>query len=131
LQISYKLLDKWYIYFVENIFKYETDVFSNKITETKGKILHSLTTWTIIHDYENGLLDNDQCENELIKKQSKQDLIKLNIKHSIVSSFTSFVAIEERDGEIIQPGRKNLNFSLNLNNLFDFIKLLNYFLSYK
>ncbi len=131
MQISYKLLDKWYIYFVENIFKYETDVFSNKITETKGKILHSLTTWTIIHDYENGLLDNDQCENELIKKQSKQDLIKLNIKHSIVSSFTSFVAIEERDGEIIQPGRKNLNFSLNLNNLFDFIKLLNYFLSYK
>lgn len=131
MQISYKLLDKWYIYFLENVFKYETDVFSNKITETKGKILHSLTTWTIIHDYENGLLDNDQCENELIKKQSKQDLIKLNIKHSIVSSFTSFVAIEERDGEIIQPGRKNLNFSLNLNNLFDFIKLLNYFLSYK
>ncbi len=90
-----------------------------------------LTARAIIHDYENRLLDNDQCENELIKKQSKQDLIKLNIKHSGVSSFTSFVAIEERDGEIIQPGRKNLNFSLNLNNLFDFIKLLNSFLSYK
>ena len=97
-----------------------TYVFSNKITDTKGQILYYLTVRAIILDYENGLSHNDQCENELIKKQSEQDLIKLNIKHSVVSSFTSFVAIEKRDGEIIQPGRKNLNFSLNLNNLFDF-----------
>lgn len=84
-----------------------TEVFSNRMTETKGDILHCLTARSIIDDYENGLLDQDQSENELRKKQSKQDLIELSIEHSIVSSFTSFVAIEERDGEAIQPGWKH------------------------
>lgn len=88
--------------------EFVTSVFSNKITESKGRILHCLTARAIIQDYENGLLHEDESENELIKKQYKQDLIELSIKHSVVSSFTSFVAIEERDGQEIQPGKENL-----------------------
>jgi hypothetical protein len=92
--------------------EFVTSVFSNKITETKGRILHCLTARAIIQDYENGLLDNDESENELIKKQSKQDLIDLSIKYSVVSSFTSFVAIEERDGEALEPGVRVLDVML-------------------
>ncbi|CAF1124393.1 unnamed protein product [Adineta steineri] len=92
--------------------EFNTTVFSNKITETKGRILHCLTARAIIHDYENGLLHIDESENELIKKQYKQDLIKLSMKYSVVSSFTSFVAIEERDGEALEPGVRLLDVML-------------------
>ncbi|CAF3749260.1 unnamed protein product [Rotaria sp. Silwood1] len=50
--------------------EYVTNVFRNKITEAKGRILHCLTARAIIQDYENGLLYNDECENELIKKNN-------------------------------------------------------------
>ena len=33
----------------------------------------------------------------LIKIQCKRDLIDLSIKYSVISTYTSFVAIEERD----------------------------------
>jgi poly [ADP-ribose] polymerase len=89
--------------------EFVTSVFSSKVTETQGRILHCLTARSIIQDYENGLLDNDESENELIKKQFKQDLIELSIKYSVVSSFTSFVAIEERDGDDFQPGVRLLD----------------------
>ncbi|CAF0838136.1 unnamed protein product [Rotaria sp. Silwood1] len=92
--------------------EYVTTVFSNKITETRGRVLHCLTARAIIQDYENGLLHNDECENELIKKQYKQDLIELSMKYSVVSSFTSFVAIEERDGQALEPGVRLLDVML-------------------
>jgi poly [ADP-ribose] polymerase len=102
--------------------EFVTSVFSNKITETKGRILHCLTARTIIQDYENGLLHNDESENELIKKQNKQDLIELSIKYSVVSSFTSFVAIEERDGQALEPGKNSFSFfkRKEFNNVFIF-----------
>lgn len=87
--------------------EFVTSVFSNKMTESNGRILHCLTARAIIQDYEDGLLHEDESENELRKKQYKQDLIELSIKHSVVSSFTSFVAIEERDGQALQPGKIN------------------------
>ncbi|CAF3743237.1 unnamed protein product [Rotaria sp. Silwood1] len=92
--------------------QYITNVFSNKITETKGCILHCLTARSIIQDYENGLLHNDECKNELIKKQYKQDLIELSMKYSIVSLFTSFVAIEERNGQALESNVRLLNIML-------------------
>ncbi|CAF1006245.1 unnamed protein product [Adineta ricciae] len=93
--------------------EFVTTVFSNKMTETKGRILHCLTARAIIHDYENGLLHTDESENELIKKQYKQDLIDLSVKYSVVSSFTSFVAIEERDrDEVLEPGVRLLDVML-------------------
>ena len=91
--------------------EFVTTIFSNKQTETKGRILHCLTARAIIQDYENGLLHNDESENELIKKQYKQDLIELSMKYSVVSSFTSFVAIEERDGQALQSGKRRIEAS--------------------
>ncbi|UJR16362.1 hypothetical protein I4U23_003265 [Adineta vaga] len=92
--------------------EFVTTVFSNKMTETRGTILHCLTARAIIHDYENGILHVDESENELMKKQYKQDLIDLSIKYSVVSSFTSFVAIEERDGQALEPGVRLLDVML-------------------
>jgi hypothetical protein len=77
--------------------EFVTTVFSSTMTTTRGRILHCLTTRVIIDDYDNGLLDVDESENELIKIQYKRDLIDLSIKHSVVSAYTSFVAIEERN----------------------------------
>ena len=82
-----------------------TTIFSGKMTETKGRILHCLTARAIIQDYENGLMHQDETENELMKMKYKQDLIELSMKYSVVSSFTSFVAIEERDGQALEPGK--------------------------
>ncbi|CAF1609985.1 unnamed protein product [Rotaria magnacalcarata] len=88
--------------------EFVTTVFSSAMTTTRGRILHCLTTRAIIDDYDNGLLDVDESENELIKVQYKRDLIDLSIKHSVVSTYTSFVAIEERDVntdiKILPPG---------------------------
>ncbi|CAF5018698.1 unnamed protein product, partial [Rotaria sp. Silwood1] len=94
-----------------------TTVFSSAITTTKGRMLHCLTTRAIIDDYENGLLHVDESENELMKIQCKQDLIDLSIKHSVVSEYTSFIAIEERDAKtdtyIRQPGIRLLDVMLD------------------
>ncbi|CAF4077169.1 unnamed protein product [Rotaria sp. Silwood2] len=88
--------------------EFVTTVFSSTMTTTRGRILHCLTTRAIIDDYDNGLLDVDESENELIKVQNKRDLIDLSIKHSVISTYTSFVAIEERnvteDIKTLQPG---------------------------
>lgn len=83
--------------------EFVTTVFSSMMTTTTGRILHCLTTRAIIDDYDNGILHIDESENELIKVQYKRDLIDLSIKHSVVSAYTSFVAIEERDNKQILP----------------------------
>jgi hypothetical protein len=88
--------------------EFVTTVFSSRMTTTRGRILHCLTTRAIIDDYDNGLFDVDESENELIKVQYKRDLIDLSIKNSVVSAYTSFLAIEERDVKTdiktLQPG---------------------------
>lgn len=88
--------------------EFVTSVFSSAMTTTRGHTLHCLATRAIIDDYDNGLLDADESENEFIRIQHKRDLIDLSIKHSVVSTYTSFVAIEERDAKMdiktLQPG---------------------------
>ncbi|CAF0908856.1 unnamed protein product [Rotaria sordida] len=97
--------------------EFVTTVFSSPMTTTKGRILHCLTARAIIDDYDNGLLHVDESENELFKVQYKQDLIDLSIKHSVVSAYTSFVAIEERDTKMdtqtLQPGVRLLDVMLD------------------
>ncbi|CAF1099960.1 unnamed protein product [Rotaria sordida] len=99
--------------------EFVTTVFSSTMTTTKGRILHCLTARAIIDDYDNGLLHVDESENELMKVQYKQDLIDLSIKHSVVSAYTSFVAIEERDAKTdvktFQPGVRLLDVMLDRN----------------
>ncbi|CAF3317195.1 unnamed protein product [Rotaria socialis] len=97
--------------------EFVTTVFSSPMTTTRGRILHCLTARAIIDDYENGVLHKDESENELIKIQCKQDLIDLSINYSVVSPYTSFVAIEERDAKTdqstLQPGVRLIDVMLD------------------
>ena len=46
-------------------------------------------------------MSEDRTQHELLKREMKKKIIDLSIQHSIVTQFTSFVAIEKReDGEI-------------------------------
>ncbi|CAF4385876.1 unnamed protein product, partial [Rotaria sp. Silwood2] len=96
--------------------EFVTTVFSSTMTTTKGRILHCLTARAIIDDYDNGLMYVDESENELFRIQYKQDLIDLSIKHSVISTYTSFVAIEERDTktdmQTLRPGVRLLDVML-------------------
>ncbi|XP_060575380.1 protein mono-ADP-ribosyltransferase PARP4-like, partial [Ruditapes philippinarum] len=63
---------------------------------TTGTMLHQLTARAVITDYENGTLDDDRIKHQVIKNERKQYIIDLSKKHSIVTPYTSFVAIEDR-----------------------------------
>ena len=63
--------------------------------------LHRLAARAVIKDWEDGSLSEDRTQHELLKREMKEKIVDLSIKHSIVTQFTSFVAIEKReDGEI-------------------------------
>uniref|UniRef100_A0A3Q4BV00 Poly [ADP-ribose] polymerase n=1 Tax=Mola mola TaxID=94237 RepID=A0A3Q4BV00_MOLML len=63
---------------------------------TTRSFLHKLTARALIRDYEDGSLDTSEAEHEGKKAELKQFIIKLSKEFSILSQFTSFVAIEER-----------------------------------
>uniref|UniRef100_A0ABM0MFB2 Poly [ADP-ribose] polymerase n=1 Tax=Saccoglossus kowalevskii TaxID=10224 RepID=A0ABM0MFB2_SACKO len=66
---------------------------------TEGKILHQLTARAIIRDWEDGTLDIDRTEHEVKKTEQKDYIINISKEFSIVTQFTSFVAIEKREKE--------------------------------
>ncbi|GCB80716.1 hypothetical protein scyTo_0016355, partial [Scyliorhinus torazame] len=73
-----------------------TIVSTTELQKTKGKILHRLTARALIGDYENGSLHTDESEHEMKKSTLKSYIIELSKEYSLVTQFTSFVAIEER-----------------------------------
>uniref|UniRef100_A0A4W3HLZ0 Poly(ADP-ribose) polymerase family member 4 n=1 Tax=Callorhinchus milii TaxID=7868 RepID=A0A4W3HLZ0_CALMI len=87
----------------------KTMVSTTELQKTKGKVyshylvccsmLHRLTARALIGDYENGSLHADQSEHEMKKSIQKSYIIELSKEYSIVTQFTSFVAIEERDDQ--------------------------------
>ncbi|XP_067842203.1 protein mono-ADP-ribosyltransferase PARP4 isoform X2 [Heptranchias perlo] len=74
-----------------------TMVSTTDLQKTKGKILHRLTARALIGDFENGSLHTDESEHEMKKSTLKSYIIELSKAYSIVTQFTSFVAVEERD----------------------------------
>ena len=64
---------------------------------TKGKILHTLTARSVIRDWDSGVLSAEKSDHKLVKRDRKQDVIRLSIEYQIVTQFTSFVAIEHRE----------------------------------
>uniref|UniRef100_A0A673HKW3 Poly [ADP-ribose] polymerase n=1 Tax=Sinocyclocheilus rhinocerous TaxID=307959 RepID=A0A673HKW3_9TELE len=76
----------------------KTMVSTTELQKTKGTFLHKLTARAIIRDYEDGILANSEAEHEGKKAELKSYIIELSKEFSILSHFTSFVAIEERDG---------------------------------
>ncbi|KAG7266286.1 hypothetical protein CRUP_009341, partial [Coryphaenoides rupestris] len=61
------------------------------------QFLHKLAARAVIRDYENGTLAINQAEHEGQKAELKSFIVELSKEFSILSQFTSFVAIEERD----------------------------------
>ncbi|XP_053733115.1 protein mono-ADP-ribosyltransferase PARP4 [Synchiropus splendidus] len=74
-----------------------TMVSTSELQKTKGTFLHKLTARAIIRDYEDGSLDFSEPIQEGKKSELKSYIIELSKEFSILSQFTSFVAIEERD----------------------------------
>ena len=51
----------------------------------------------MIRDWEDGTLDPDKTHHEAKKNEQKSYIISLSKQYSIVTTLTSFVAIEERE----------------------------------
>ncbi|KAM4608690.1 protein mono-ADP-ribosyltransferase PARP4 [Polymixia lowei] len=81
----------------------KTMVSTSELQKTRGTFLHKLTARAIIRDYEDGSLDTNEAEHEGKKAELKSFIIELSKEFSILSQFTSFVAIEERDGGQSEP----------------------------
>ncbi|XP_062861653.1 protein mono-ADP-ribosyltransferase PARP4 [Trichomycterus rosablanca] len=75
----------------------QTMVSTTELQKTKGTFLHKLTARAVIRDYEDGSLASSEAEHEEKKAELKSYIIELSKEFSILSQFTSFVAIEERD----------------------------------
>ncbi|XP_078796331.1 protein mono-ADP-ribosyltransferase PARP4 isoform X5 [Oryzias latipes] len=82
----------------------KTLVSTSELQKTRGTFLHKLTARAIIRDYEDGNLDSSEAEHEGKKEELKSFIIELSKEYSILSQFTSFVAIEERDSEQPEDG---------------------------
>ncbi|XP_033905204.3 protein mono-ADP-ribosyltransferase PARP4-like isoform X4 [Acipenser ruthenus] len=74
----------------------QTMVSTTELQKTKGTMLHKLTARAIIRDYEYGNLHTDETEHEVRKAALKSFVIDLSKEYSIVTQYTSFVAIEKR-----------------------------------
>ncbi|XP_044072757.1 protein mono-ADP-ribosyltransferase PARP4 isoform X2 [Siniperca chuatsi] len=82
----------------------KTMVSTSELQKTRGTFLHKLTARALIRDYEDGSLDTNEAEHEGKKAELKSFIIELSKEFSILSQFTSFVAIEERDSEQTEKG---------------------------
>ncbi|XP_056320851.1 LOW QUALITY PROTEIN: protein mono-ADP-ribosyltransferase PARP4-like [Danio aesculapii] len=82
----------------------ETMVSITELQKTKGTFLHKLTARAIIRDYEDGILGDSEAKHEEKKAELKSFIIELSKEFSILSQFTSFVAIEEREPNELDTG---------------------------
>ncbi|XP_026564599.1 poly [ADP-ribose] polymerase 4 isoform X2 [Pseudonaja textilis] len=81
-----------------------TLVSTSELQKTTGTILHKLAARAFIREYEQGMLDESETQHEMKREQLKSNIIELSLKHSIVTQFTSFVAIEKREADEDQSG---------------------------
>ncbi|XP_031816697.1 protein mono-ADP-ribosyltransferase PARP4 [Sarcophilus harrisii] len=80
--------------------EFQTMVSTTELQKTTGTMLHKLTARAIIRDYEDGILHEDETKHEMKKQILKSLIIKLSKENSIITQFTSFVAVEKRDSNI-------------------------------
>ncbi|XP_069825881.1 protein mono-ADP-ribosyltransferase PARP4-like isoform X4 [Dendropsophus ebraccatus] len=77
----------------------ENMVSTTELQKTTGTILHTLTARALIKDYEDGILQEKENENEMKKQEMKSLIIQLSKEYSLVTQFTSFVAVEKRSAD--------------------------------
>ncbi|XP_044873903.1 protein mono-ADP-ribosyltransferase PARP4 isoform X1 [Mauremys mutica] len=78
-------------------------VSTTELQKTTGTLLHKLTARALIRDYEDGILHENETEHEMKKHTLKVLIINLSLENSIITQFTSFVAVEKRDVNEVQP----------------------------
>ncbi|NXU50981.1 PARP4 polymerase, partial [Turnix velox] len=75
----------------------QTVVSTTELQKTTGTVLHKLAARAFINDYEDGILHENETEHEMKKLTLKNMIVRLSLENSIISQFTSFVAVEKRD----------------------------------
>nr|XP_040056782.1 protein mono-ADP-ribosyltransferase PARP4 isoform X2 [Gasterosteus aculeatus aculeatus] len=81
-----------------------TMVSTSELQKTRGTFLHKLTARALIRDHEDGSLDGDEAQHEGRKAELKRFIVELSKEFSILSQFTSFVAVEERNSTQTEEG---------------------------
>uniref|UniRef100_A0A8D2KV15 Poly [ADP-ribose] polymerase n=1 Tax=Varanus komodoensis TaxID=61221 RepID=A0A8D2KV15_VARKO len=77
-------------------------VSTTELQKTTGTMLHKLAARAFIRDHEQGMIDENETEHEAKKQLLKSWIIQLSQENSIVTQFTSFVAIAKRDAKDYQ-----------------------------
>lgn len=70
---------------------------SNQSPSDLGSVIHKLTAKAMIEDYVNGVMDEDQRLHEGQSRKRKAEIIAVSLENAVISPFTSFVAIEQRE----------------------------------
>ncbi|XP_006915899.1 poly [ADP-ribose] polymerase 4 [Pteropus alecto] len=78
--------------------EFSTMVSTTELQKTTGTMIHKLTARALIRDYEDGILHDDETNHEMKKQVLKSLIIQLSKENCLITQFTSFVAVEERDG---------------------------------
>uniref|UniRef100_A0A8C0QU45 Poly [ADP-ribose] polymerase n=1 Tax=Canis lupus dingo TaxID=286419 RepID=A0A8C0QU45_CANLU len=79
--------------------EFSTIVSTTELQKTTGTMIHKLTAQGLIRDYEDGILHENETNHEMKKQILKSLIIKLSKENSLITQFTSFVAVEKRDGK--------------------------------
>ena len=92
--------------------------------DDNNDLLHKLTAKSLIDDWQYGSLcqddaNNNKIENDLRKLKLKEKIIRLSIKYSITSEYTSFLAIEDR----VQNQKINTCTTIDVHDLLSLDKL--------
>ncbi|XP_006832122.1 PREDICTED: poly [ADP-ribose] polymerase 4-like [Chrysochloris asiatica] len=74
-----------------------TMVSTTELQKTTGTMIHRLTARALIRDFEYGVLHEDETHHQMKKQTLKSLIIKISKENSLLTQFTSFVAVEKRD----------------------------------
>ncbi|XP_017403713.1 protein mono-ADP-ribosyltransferase PARP4 [Cebus imitator] len=77
--------------------EFSTMVSTTELQKTTGTMIHKLAARALIRDYEDGILHENETSHEMKKHTLKSLIIKLSKENSLITQFTSFVAVEKRD----------------------------------
>lgn len=76
--------------------KFSTVVSSSTLSVTRGNAVHRLAARALIRDWDDAMLSDSSAEHCELQRSAKAAITDLSITYSLVSKYTSFVAVEER-----------------------------------
>nr|XP_039269916.1 protein mono-ADP-ribosyltransferase PARP4-like isoform X4 [Styela clava] len=76
--------------------EFSTMVNANELCKITGMTLHRLAAKAVFKEHDCGRLADDALCDQMLKEERKSIIISLSVKYSVVSKYTSFVAIEKR-----------------------------------